>query len=100
MESRPYIKIRFPQAPRPRGITLSIPGGIERALRQNRLPEGAEAFLPEMETWVVLADHPAVVAVLSRLNPSRESSVQGDTDPDAWLWRRHLQSVQRWAAAL
>ena len=100
MESRPYIRIRFPLAPRPGGVTLSIPGGIERALRQNRLPVGAEAFLPEMETWVVLAEHPAVAAVLSRLNPPPETPVQEDTDPGASHWRRHLQAVQRWAAAL
>jgi hypothetical protein len=99
MESRPYLRIRFPLSPRPRGVTLSLPGGIERALRQNRLPEGAEAYLPETETWVVLAEHPAVAAVLSRLNAPRDTPVQ-DTDPGTSLWRRHLQAVQQWAAAL
>jgi hypothetical protein len=100
MESRPYLRIRFPLSPRPRGVTLSIPGGIERALRQNRLPEGAEAFLPEADTWVVLAEHPAVAAVLSRWVTPRESPVEEDSDPGASQWRRHLQAVQRWAAAL
>ena len=99
MESRPYLRIRFPLAPRPRGVTLSLPGGIERALRQNRLPEGAEAYQPETGTWVVLAEHPAVAAVLSRLSTPRDTPVQ-DTDSSASFWHQHLQSVQQWAAAL
>jgi hypothetical protein len=100
MESYPYLRIRFSPAPRPRGVTLSNPGGIERALRQNRLPEGAEAFVPETDTWVMLAEHPAVAAVLSRLDPPQETPVQGESDPGAAVWRRHLHAVQRWAAAL
>lgn len=63
MESKPYIRIRFLHAPRPTGVTLSIPGGIERALLKNRLPEGAEAFIPETETWAPLGEHPAVASL-------------------------------------
>jgi len=63
MESRPYIRIRFLRTPRPTGVTLSIPGGIERALLRNRLPEGAEAFISETETWAPLAEHPVVASV-------------------------------------
>jgi hypothetical protein len=96
MESYPYIRIRYPQAPRPTGITLSIPGGIERALTRNRLPDTAEAFLPESETWVVLAQHPAVAAVLSR----HKAPQVVEEDPGASRWRQRLQGVQRWAAAL
>jgi len=91
MEFRPYLRIRFPRAPRPTGVTLSVPGGIERALVNNRLPEGAEAFIPETETWAPLPEHPVVAAILSARS-ARPASESG--------WRKSLQEVHRWAAAL
>ena len=98
MASHPYIRIRFPQSARPAGVTLSIPGGIERALRQDRLPGTAEAFLPDTETWVPLAEHPAVAAIQARTEAP--SILQAVGDQGASGWRRQLQAVQRWAAAL
>ena len=70
---QPYLRIRF-QRPRSCGATLSVPGGLVRALEQGRLPADAEALVPEFETWVPVSQHPAVA--LLNLSHSREPEVQ------------------------
>jgi hypothetical protein len=50
-----------------------MPGGLERAVRQGRLPEDAEGYVTDTETWVPLADHPAVTAALSSRPPAAEA---------------------------
>lgn len=82
------------------GVTLSVPDGITRALRQSRLPDTAEGFVPDTGTWVPLEGHPAVVAVLSRAKAAPASRDEEARGPGASRWRDRLQAVQRWAAAL
>lgn len=50
-----------------------MPGGLDRAVRQGRLPEDAEGYMTDTETWVPLAEHPAVTAALSSARPAADT---------------------------
>lgn len=93
----PTSESAFPRRPRPTGVTLSLPGGLDRALKRKRLPGVAEAFLAETETWVMLTEHPAVAALAAS---SDTPQVVEDGERAALLWHRDLHAVERWAAAL
>lgn len=48
-------------------MTLSIPDGLIRALRENRLPAKVEVWHAEREEWVSLAAHPAARLALESI---------------------------------
>ncbi|HEV8123068.1 MAG TPA: hypothetical protein VGP80_02410 [Gemmatimonadales bacterium] len=50
-------------------MTLSIPDGLIRALRENRLPAKVEVWHAELEQWVSLAAHPAARQALESIGP-------------------------------
>jgi hypothetical protein len=50
-------------------VTLSIPDGLIRALRENRLPAKVEVWHAELEQWVSLAAHPAARRALESIGP-------------------------------
>lgn len=79
---QPYLRIRFPR-PRPCGATLSVPGGVARAIRRGGLPGDAEALVPEIESWVPVAQHPAVALLSSAMSwePEAPNSSEPDEDP-------------------
>ena len=87
MDSSAYLRIRFPREQRLCHVTLSVPGGVERALDHGRIPPGAEAMMREIDTWVPLREHPEVRPIFGS-----RSGLSG--------WRKRLASVQQWAAAL
>ena len=87
IESSPYIRIRFPREQRFCHVTLSLPGGVERALQQGSLTDSAEALLPEIGSWVPLAEHPEVAPIVAS-----QAGLTG--------WRKRLAGVSQWAAAL
>jgi hypothetical protein len=52
-----YLHVHIPG----RGqVTLSLPGGIERALRNGRLPDEAIVWHAPADVWIPLTMHPAV----------------------------------------
>jgi hypothetical protein len=119
-----YLRIRFHDQRSP-WLTLSV-DGIGRAFQLGRLPVGTEALLMETETWVPLGQHPRVAPLVAALQRQPSAIPAGSPDPSrigervgdhgtsllasgesddrnansASLWRRHLDAVQRWAAAL
>lgn len=61
-----HLRLRIPG----RGeLTLSMPDGVLRALRDNRLPPSAEAWHAESNSWVALTTHPAVDDLLQSMVP-------------------------------
>ena len=116
-----YLRIRFLVQVLP-WLTLSV-SGVGRAYKLGRLPVGTEALLEDLGTWIPITHHPAVAPALaayqaqprltvSRDLPGRErfplpavvpADVTQSTEEHATsdsLWRRRVQVVQRWAAAL
>jgi hypothetical protein len=87
MNPTAYLRIRFPREQRVCHVTLSVPGGVGRALDHGNLPTEAEALLPEIETWVPLREHPDVTPILG-------------ATPGPSGWPERLASVQGWAGAL
>ena len=75
MKAYPYIRIRFPHSDRVTGVTLSVPCGVERALQRGRLPEDAEAFISETDSWIPLAEHPAVSPAFASRTSETEDEV-------------------------
>jgi hypothetical protein len=63
MDQYPYLRIRYPREQGTSQVTLSVPHGVERAIKQGRVPETAEALVLDLGTWVPLSHHPVVVAL-------------------------------------
>lgn len=60
MQTPHYLHVHIPG----RGqVTLSLPGGIERALRSGRLPDEAIVWHAPAEVWVPLTLHPEVARI-------------------------------------
>jgi two-component system cell cycle sensor histidine kinase/response regulator CckA len=61
-----HLRLRIPGKGE---VTLSIPDGLIRALRENRLPAKVEVWHAELEQWVSLAAHPAARQALESIGP-------------------------------
>lgn len=75
-----HLRLRIPGKGE---LTLSIPDGLIRALRENRLPARVEAWHAEREEWVSLTAHPAARRALETIGsylPSPESSAADDLE--------------------
>jgi len=65
-------------------LTLSVPDGLIRALRENRLPSKVEVWHAEREEWVSLAAHPAARQALESIGSYMPSSEAIETiEPEA-----------------
>ena len=58
MEQYPYVRIRYPREQGTSQVTLSVPHGVERAIKQGRVPETAEALVLDLGTWVPFEPSP------------------------------------------
>jgi hypothetical protein len=73
-ETQDHLRIRIPEKGE---LTLSMPDGVLRALRDQRLPSFAEVWHDKRQQWVSLASHPGVLGLLQSI--SAHSATQDQT---------------------
>jgi hypothetical protein len=61
MDRSHYLHVHIPGRGR---VTLSLPGGIERAILSGRLPADAQVWHERKECWIPLAHHPVMTQLL------------------------------------
>jgi hypothetical protein len=84
MDRSHYLHVHIPGRGR---LTLSLPDGVARALRDGRLPDDTEAWYPDLKVWVLLTLHPVVRELLAgdrqpeRASPGSLDLFQSLDDP-------------------
>lgn len=74
-ERQDHLRIRIPEKGE---LTLSMPDGVLRALRDKRFPSNAEVWDTARSAWVPLAGHPGIVSLLQSISTH---TVQSDHPP-------------------
>lgn len=85
MDRSHYLHVHIPGRGR---VTLSLPGGIERAIISGRLPANAMVWHERKECWISLARHPVVSQLLhlASLPGQKDTPLPEETgEQPAWL---------------
>lgn len=80
MDRSHYLHVHLPGRGR---VTLSLPAGIERAIVSGLLTADAEAWYEQLNLWVSISRHPAMVHLLSmvQLPSSPSASLPATQEP-------------------
>ena len=106
MDRTSYLLLHIPGRGR---LTLSFPGGVERAIRNGRLPGDTEALLEPEGVWLPLDRHPVFVSLLTPAPRSQPrvppkvfvaGAVLDRATSDRTGWLASLTSIERWATSL
>jgi hypothetical protein len=80
MDRTHFLHVHLPGRGR---VTLSLPGGIERAIIRGQLPADAQVWYDPIRLWISIARHPEVIRLLQRAALSLPSQQPVPVPPTA-----------------